>query len=129
MSNENVLPPSDGLCKGEDVNKWFPIVYAELSKEEVKKITRDTQEAKQICFKCEKQEQCLEYSLYHEPLGIWGGKTESERALIRSERNIYLSREARIYLPGIGRRNANGFAYRGNKWKRDSLIKDELLAQ
>jgi hypothetical protein len=116
-------PPEDGLCKGHDVNKWFPLIVSELSKEELKKVHADSQEAKEICFKCSRQEECLEYALYHEPLGIWGGKTEAERAYIRSERNILVSREARIYLPGIGRRNANGFAYRGSKYHRDSVIR------
>ena len=129
MNNNFELPPSDGLCKGHDVNKWFPLIVAELTREELKKIQKDSEEAKSICFKCEKQEECLEYALRNEPLGIWGGKTEAERAFIRSERSILVSRDARIYLPGIGRRNANGFAYKGSKYQRDSQIKAKLQAQ
>lgn len=129
MSNSVELPPTDGLCKGHDVNKWFPMIVADLSREELKKVHRDSEEAKQICFKCEKQEACLEYALRNEPLGIWGGKTEAERAFLRSERNILVSREARIYLPGIGRRNANGFAYKGSKYLTDSKIRERLQEQ
>jgi hypothetical protein len=128
MSDNLDAPPADGLCKGQDVNKWFPLIVADLTKEELKKIQRDSEEAKSICFKCDKQEPCLEYALRHEPLGIWGGKTEAERAYIRSERRILLSREARIYLPGIGRRNANGFAYRGSRYLRDSQIRADFGA-
>lgn len=129
MSNGVELPPSNGLCKGHDVNKWFPMIVAELTKEELKKVQQDSEEAKSICSRCEVQEQCLEYALRNEPLGIWGGKTEAERAFIRSERNILVSREARIYLPGIGRRNANGFAYKGSKHHRDSYVKAQILGQ
>ena len=129
MRNDIELPPTDGLCKGHDVNKWFPMIVAELTKEELKKVQVDSAEAKSICAKCEKQEECLEYALRNEPLGIWGGKTEAERAYIRSERQILLSREARIYLPGIGRRNANGFAYRGTKYQKDSQLRGEAQAK
>jgi len=129
MSNDIELPPSDGLCKGQDVNKWFPMIVAELTREQLKQVHKDSEEAKAICFKCEKQEECLEYALRNEPLGIWGGKTEAERAYIRSERNILVSRDARIYLPGIGRRNANGFAYKGSRYHRDSQIRAEIQAQ
>ena len=129
MSNNTELPPINGLCKGHDVNKWFPMIVADMSKEELKAVQDNSAEAKSICFKCEIQEECLEYALRSEPLGIWGGKTEAERAYIRSERNILLSREARIYLPGIGRRNANGFAYKGSKYLRDSQIKAQIQAQ
>jgi hypothetical protein len=60
---------------------------------------------------------------------MWGGKTEAERAFLRSERNILVSREARIYLPGIGRRNANGFAYKGSKYLTDSKIRARIQGQ
>jgi len=83
-------------------------------------------DAIELCNSCHAEEHCLEYSLRHEPLGIWGGKTESQRALIRSERDILLSRDARIFLPGIGRRNANGFAYKGNFRLKDAVIKKSL---
>lgn len=100
--------PVNGLCKGLDTNKWFPIFGPSPTKEERRKNLADTAEAVAVCNKCEKQHHCLEYSLRHEPYGIWGGKTELERAHIRNARNIILTRDARIYFPGIGTRNANG---------------------
>ena len=48
MSNSVELPPTDGLCKGHDVNKWFPMIVADLSREELKKVHRDSEEAKSI---------------------------------------------------------------------------------
>jgi WhiB family redox-sensing transcriptional regulator len=45
-------------------------------------VERRTREeaAKQICYTCEVQGECLEYALAtREPYGIWGGLTEIER--------------------------------------------------
>lgn len=126
MQNTYDAPPSNGSCKGEDVAKWFPLIEKGLPKAQWEKYKRDMDDAISICNSCPAKDDCLEYSLRHEPLGIWGGKTESQRAMIRSERDIILSRDARIFLPGIGRRNANGFAFKGNYRLRDSVIKKEL---
>jgi hypothetical protein len=49
-----------------------------------------TQTAKQICSQCEVAKGCLEYSLHFEPLGVWGGKNEVEREVLRQHRNIFL---------------------------------------
>ena len=119
-------PPSDGNCKGHNVDKWFPVIEKGLPREQWDRYKADMKEAVELCKSCLVSEHCLEYSLRHEPIGIWGGKTESERAMIRSEKGILLSREARIFLPGIGRRNANGFAYKGNYRLKDAAIKKAL---
>ena len=127
MSQNYDAPPTDGNCKGHNVDKWFPIIEKGLPREQWLKFRADTKEAIELCNSCPSKEHCLEYSLRHEPIGIWGGKTESERAMIRSNRGILLSREARIFLPGIGRRNANGFAFKGNYRLKDAAIKKALL--
>ena len=49
-----------------------------------------THSAKQICNQCEVVEGCLEYSLHFEPLGVWGGKNEVEREVLRRQKNISL---------------------------------------
>jgi WhiB family redox-sensing transcriptional regulator len=47
----------------------------------------DIEEARAICKRCEVQPQCLEYALATgEEVGIWGGKTEKERRLLRRAR-------------------------------------------
>jgi hypothetical protein len=119
-------PPAEGNCKGHDVDKWFPVIEKGLPREQWLKFRADTKEAIELCNSCPSMEHCLEYSLRHEPIGIWGGKTEAERAMMRSDKGILLSREARIFLPGIGRRNANGFAYKGNYRLKDAAIKKAL---
>ncbi len=46
-----------------------------------------TREAKAVCERCPISEQCLEYALANvEKFGIWGGKSERERRIIRRER-------------------------------------------
>jgi hypothetical protein len=100
--------PRDGKCKGHDTNLWFPVFGPSPTKEERKTNERNTAQALIICEQCDKQVHCLEYSLRHEPYGIWGGKTELERAKLRAIKKIRLTRDARIFFPGIGTRNANG---------------------
>ena len=50
---------------------------------------RDTRAAKRICAACPVAEPCLGYALRfneHELLGIWGGKSEKERRMLRRDR-------------------------------------------
>jgi WhiB family redox-sensing transcriptional regulator len=99
--------PTDGKCRGYDTNMWFPIFSKSPSKAERNEINKQIEIARTICGQCSQSEHCLEYSLRHEPLGIWGGKTELERANIRNSRGIVVSREGRIFFPGIGLRSTN----------------------
>lgn len=48
-------------------------------------------QAKAICALCEVQQQCLDYALRNEAMGIWGGKTDKERRQIRSRLNIQMN--------------------------------------
>jgi len=102
--------PGSGKCRGENTNMWFPIFSKSPSKKERIEINKQIAIAKAICSTCEESNHCLEYSLRHEPLGIWGGMTELERAKLRAVRGIKLSRDARIFFPGVGLRNANGIS-------------------
>lgn len=105
MTNTDVAP-ENGACKGQPVDWWFPMLSG-LKKEELREMRKNAQRAKVICAGCMQREDCLQYSLKHEPWGIWGGLTEQERAVIRLEKGIFLSREGRINVPGIGFRNSN----------------------
>jgi WhiB family redox-sensing transcriptional regulator len=43
-----------------------------------------TKDAKKVCFGCISREACLQYALERgERFGVWGGKSERERASIR----------------------------------------------
>lgn len=94
-----LLPPEEGACKGEPTQWWFPLRAKEAHGSDVLANKINTVKAKAICGKCPSVAPCLEYSLHHEPLGIWGGLDETERAILRRRRNIYADRSARVYLP------------------------------
>ena len=93
------LPPENGACTGHPTEWWFPVKLRGNKRTHLNELRVTTAMAKSICQKCDAAEQCLEYSLHHEPLGIWGGLEEGERAVIRRERNIYSRRSARVFLP------------------------------
>ncbi len=99
--------PENGLCSGHDIDMWFPPTKrgAESREERIAR-ARNEDTAKEICSNCEVMLPCLEYSLRHEPFGTWGGMNEIERAQLRVKRNISLSRDGRIIVPGIGSMNA-----------------------
>lgn len=105
--------PEDGDCKGNPVDWWFPTYYG-LQKNELAAVKLNVKKAVEICNCCKSKVECLEYSLRHEPWGIWGGLDEEQRAHLRSRKNIFLSRDGRINFSGIGLRNANGLVL-GNK--------------
>lgn len=129
MNPDYDFPPTNGKCKGQDVSHWFPRADKGQNAEERAEYRRSIQFAISVCEQCDVQEHCLEYSLRHEPHGIWGGKTEVERAMLRNEKNILLSREGRVFIPGIGKRNANGFVFNGAKFKRDSIARMEQIGK
>lgn len=106
MANTDIAP-ENGACKGYPVDWWFPMLSG-LKKEQLREMRKNAQQAKMICAGCKCRQECLEYSLKHEPWGIWGGLSEQDRAIMRLEKKIVLSREGRISFPGVGLRNANG---------------------
>ena len=50
--------------------------------------------ARAICESCPVRQPCLEYAVYHENLGFWGGRTEKERQAIRRRRGRVARRAA-----------------------------------
>lgn len=62
-------------CRGVDVSLFYP------------ERGEPVDEAKAICDGCVVRDQCLEYALARgEKHGIWGGKAERERRILRRER-------------------------------------------
>ncbi|AFO10185.1 WhiB [Mycobacterium phage Taj] len=61
----------DAICTQIDPEAWFP----------EKGIRND--DAKETCWKCPVQPQCLQWALKHNELGVWGGFSEKERARIK----------------------------------------------
>jgi len=104
-------PPKNGNCLGHDTNMWYPRLKKGVSKSEYRDYVVNAKTAISICEQCNVKNECLEYSLRHEPYGIWGGKTESERANLRHANGVVLSREGRIFFAGVGVRSADGRSY------------------
>jgi len=67
---------SRAACRGYRTNVFVPPPTTESPD---RRLQRET-EAKRVCEQCQVRADCLAYALHvREPLGIWGGLTESER--------------------------------------------------
>lgn len=76
---EDIDAPRNGACKGVDPSIFFPVLKG------VRYTSTDVkaqQMAIGICRGCSIRGKCLTYSLEYEPHGIWGGFTETQRALL-----------------------------------------------
>lgn len=78
LMDEKVDAPRGGACSGHDTSMWFPFPKGGYEHEEMEK----KQQAIGICRSCPIRTKCLMYSLEYEPHGIWGGFTESQRAVM-----------------------------------------------
>ena len=102
-------PPRNGACIGHDVRMWFP--HAEKLPgsqfaQNYKIATEHTVIAKKICSECEAREQCLNYGLFHEMFGIWGGLTERERKTMRRRHGISIvPKDPMILIPANERKS------------------------
>lgn len=68
----------DGACMGADADLFF-------SPEAERGLKRERREtaAKALCADCPVIERCREHALtVREPYGVWGGLTESDRAML-----------------------------------------------
>jgi hypothetical protein len=68
---------ADAACVGLDTEAWFPT-----------KGQKPSPVVQRVCGKCPVAEACLDYSLNHAVLGVWGGLGESTRAELRRDRGI-----------------------------------------
>ena len=86
---KNFFDTEKAACRGRDISIFFPSFgnrYLHNARSQLKKI----EEAKAICKICSVAEGCLDYSLHFEPLGVWGGKSEVEREVLRQQKRISL---------------------------------------
>ena len=67
------------LCQDEDPELFFPIGNIGPSLHQV-------EEAKRVCRRCSVADDCLSWAMdTGQDSGVWGGKSEDERRLIRRE--------------------------------------------
>ena len=72
----NELPPTGGKCAGLPVEIFFP------------EPGENADEAKSICENCPIIEECREWGIRYETLGIWGGMSPLERKRERQRRRL-----------------------------------------
>jgi len=69
-----------GACREEDPELFFPITSKGPS-------ARQILAAKAVCARCEVRSECLRFALDNrQDAGVWGGKSEDERRLLRLAR-------------------------------------------
>ena len=85
----NFFDTEQASCKGVDITIFYP---AHGNRYMFSRVSHGKQvsTAKEICASCKVAKGCLEYSLHFEPLGVWGGKTEIEREVLRRQKGICL---------------------------------------
>ncbi|HIF66045.1 MAG TPA: WhiB family transcriptional regulator [Acidimicrobiia bacterium] len=103
-----LVPPAEGACFGQPTDWWFPVRRRSTTRVVVTGTRKNSKKAREICQGCPSRGPCLEYSLHYEPLGIWGGLDEGERALLRRARKIDAIRAEKVYIPRLGTRSSNG---------------------
>ncbi len=75
-------------CADLDTNMFFPVGSTSTALEQ-------TNLAKSICQSCPVNNQCLEFALRTlQDYGVWGGRTEDERRVIRRSRRAAARRAA-----------------------------------
>ena len=72
---------SQAVCRDMDTEIFFSLTAGDIST------------AKDACRKCPAQQACLDYAMYSEEYGVWGGKTPKERKLIRGNKGIVTKEE------------------------------------
>lgn len=87
-----VFPPEGGACKGQPTEWWYPEYPRTMSAHDKTTLLNLVDHAKRICFKCLVREECLTYSLNHEPFGVWGGFDERERLMLAMKQGIIPTR-------------------------------------
>jgi WhiB family redox-sensing transcriptional regulator len=80
----DVVDWSLALCKGEDVDMFYPPEYKHLTLVERKYWRDRVGVAKALCAECPLREQCLKWAIDNgEVFGVWGGYTPRERRRLR----------------------------------------------
>lgn len=82
--------PQQGLCVGDDPEKWFPVHGKDPN----------LAASRMICAACPVKLQCLEFALETQSDdGVFGGLSGAERVRLRSERGIKKPRQVRDVKP------------------------------
>ena len=85
---ENLVIPEEltkgGACAGSDLNIFFSENLGEIN------------QALQICNSCPIRQQCIDYALFAEEYGVWGGTTQAQRNKMRGGKPVFTLEERRF---------------------------------
>jgi WhiB family redox-sensing transcriptional regulator len=83
-------PYFDGTqpCMKTDPEVFFPELPTRPNSEDKRYYSILVEQAKSICNSCPFNVECLQYALYNDVTGVWGGTVDSDRRAIRKTRNI-----------------------------------------
>lgn len=90
--SDNLLWIEDANCKDAPTSIFFP--SEELANPA--RYRESAQEARSYCETCSVQQQCLNYALRNETVGIWGGMTARQRQKERTIRNMKIATDGRF---------------------------------
>jgi hypothetical protein len=88
LNEDGAAPPKGGACNGKPTEWWFPEFHRTITLKQKHEILKIAAQATMICRECSVSAECLEYSLPHEPFGIWGGFDEQQRLTLRRSKGI-----------------------------------------
>lgn len=96
----SVIPEMpNAACRGCDTELFYPpSLYKNSYQERV--FEPQKKRAIEICNTCPHQEECLDYAVAAEPMGIWGGTTDIQRVYLRFKTGATCEREMRIAVGG-----------------------------
>jgi len=63
-------------CKGTNTRTFF--IYREDKNQRQRR-----EAAYQVCRTCDVRQECLDYAIVNQEVGIWGGTTDKDRRLLR----------------------------------------------
>lgn len=72
----------NAACQGKPTEWWYPVREGK-STAELSEIFANMKQAVQICRICPACADCLQYSIEHNEVGIWGGMGEKTRKRAR----------------------------------------------
>ena len=77
----------DAACRDIDPNLFFPIGVTGPAVEQI-------EAAKSICAGCAVRTECLDFAITtNQEFGVWGGKTEDERRVLRRQWRAAIRRQ------------------------------------
>jgi WhiB family redox-sensing transcriptional regulator len=78
---------TDAACRGYPLDWFFPATRRAVRRGRLESTAvRQQSEALAVCARCPVRDECLDYAIRYDELGVWGGTTDAQRRRIRNAR-------------------------------------------